>query len=69
MYLISWPIDIVVYKIMRTLLPQYIQIYLLPIGIFCVGICSYICAVIVTKIADVLIDLIGFITVKLKNVR
>ena len=69
MYLISWPIDIVVYKIMKTLLPQCTQIYLLPIGVFCVAVCSYICAVIVTKVADALIDLISFITGRIKNVR
>lgn len=69
MYLISWPIDIVIYKILSTVLPQCIQMYLLPISILGVSICSYIGAVFVTKIADVLINLMGVITTRAKNVR
>ena len=69
MYLISWPIDIVVYKVMNVLMPQSAQMYLLPISIFCVSVCSYIGAIIVTKIADVLIQIAGFFAKSQKRMR
>lgn len=69
MYLISWPIDIVVYKVMKVLMPQSAQMYLLPISIFCVSVCSYIGAIIVTKIADVLIQIAGFFAKSQKRMR
>ena len=55
MYLISWPIDIVVYKMMKILLLHYNPILMLSIGIVIVFACSYICSIIVTKLADMII--------------
>ena len=52
MYLISWPIDIVVYKIANSLLPKNILIWSLPVTAFCVVVGSYICAVFIVNVAD-----------------
>lgn len=54
---------------MNVLMPQSAQMYLLPISIFCVSVCSYIGAIIVTKIADVLIQIAGFFAKSQKRMR
>lgn len=68
MYLISWPIDIIVNKIMHVLLPRSAQLYLLPIDVLCVSLCSYIGAVVVTKFADALIKMVRFLAINRKDV-
>lgn len=68
-FIICFGIDIVVYKVMNVLMPQSAQMYLLPISIFCVSVCSYIGAIIVTKIADVLIQIAGFFAKSQKRMR
>ena len=67
MYLISWPIDIVVYKMTKILLPQYNPILILPITITIVFVCAYICSIIVTKAADIIISKLGSFLYKFKN--
>ena len=59
MYLISWPIDIIVYKMIKILLSQYNPILILPITITIVFVCAYVCSIIVTKTADIIISRLG----------
>ena len=54
MYLISWPIDIIVYKMIKILLPRYNPILMLPFSIIIVFMGSYICSITVTKVAEMI---------------
>lgn len=67
MYLISWPIDIVVYKMIKIVLPQYNPILILPVTITIVFVCAYVCSIIVTKTADIIIGQLGSFLYKFKN--
>lgn len=67
MYLISWPIDIVVYKMIKIVLPQYNPILILPVTITIVFVCTYVCSIIVTKTADIIIGQLGSFLYKFKN--
>lgn len=67
MYLISWPIDIVVYKMIKIVLPQYNPILILPVTITIVFVCTYVCSIVVTKTADIIIGQLGSFLYKFKN--
>lgn len=68
MYLMSWPIDIIVYKMIKILLPRYNPILMLSFSIIIVFMGSYICSITVTKVAEMITDQLSLFVYKQKGV-